>query len=333
MGYSAEIIKRARRQLESNNAQAQARSHARLQQAYQTVPQLKEIDMQLRRSMVYAAQAAFTQSGDAQSIMEEAKNANLALQKQRKALLDAHFEPGWLEQDGLCPHCGGSGYIGSHLCQCLDALCRQEQKREVSLLSCGLSSFDDFRLDYYPDRIIPGTDINMRAVMAKTLDICKAYARNFPAEHSNLLFSGDTGLGKTFLSACIASAVTDQGHCVTYESAPRLFAMLEKARFAADPEQRSQAEAYCGKYSTCDLLIIDDLGTELSGQFVTSALYSLINERLLSGKATIISTNLNNQALEERYSPQILSRLRGSFRRVTFVGDDIRILKNKGVLE
>lgn len=332
MGYSAEVIKRARRQLESDNAQAQARSRARLQQAYQTVPQLKQLDMQLRRSMVYAAQAAFAQAGNGQSIMEEAKQANLALQKQRQALLDAHFEPGFLEQDALCPHCGGSGYIGSTMCRCLDALCRAEQKREVSLLSCGATSFADFRLDYYPDRTIPGTDINMRSAMAKTLDICKQYAQNFPAEQSNLLFSGDTGLGKTFLSACIASAVTDKGHCVTYESAPRLFAQLEKARFAADPEQRSEAEACCGKYYTCDLLIVDDLGTELSGQFVTSALYSLINERLLSGKATIISTNLNNQALEERYSSQILSRLRGSFRRVTFVGDDIRILKNKGVL-
>ena len=332
MGYSNEVIIRARRQLENANNQAKTESHRRLMEAYARVPRIKEIDILLRRSMSLAAQAAFAKGDEALSIMEDAKTANLALQKERQQLVNAHFAAGWLDDDGICDRCGGTGYVGSTMCSCLDALCRAEQKKEVSLLSCGVCRFEDFKLEYYPDRILPGTQFNIRAVMAKTLETCRQYAAGFPGEQSNLLFSGNTGLGKTFLSACIASQVTEKGCSVAYESAAHLFAQLEKAKFSTDPEVRAQAETQCSKYTGCDLLILDDLGTELSGQFVTSALYSLINDRILLGKATIISTNLKNEEIESRYSPQILSRLRGNYRRVTFVGDDIRVLKNQGGL-
>ena len=141
------------------------------------------------------------------------------------------------------------------------------------------------------------------------------------------MFVGGTGLGKTFLSACIANAVTDKGYSVAYESAPRLFSKLEKNRFNPDEESREAAE----RFNTCDLLIIDDLGTEMPGNFVTAAFYSLLNDRLLEGKSMIISTNLNVDEIAVRYSPQIASRLQGSFKGLTFVGEDIRVLKNRGV--
>lgn len=333
MGYSAEVVKRARRQLESDNNQIQAQAELQRSNAYAQVPRLKEIDNQLRRTMVMAAQAAFAQGDQAHQIMEQARQENMALQQERKELADAHFGPAYFEQYQLCDNCGGTGYIGSTMCHCLEALCRQEQKKEVSLLSCGQCSFEDFRLDFYPDRNVPGTNVNMRAVMAQNLKNCKEYAENFPNGEKNLLFSGDTGLGKTFLSACIATTVTDRGFSVVYESAPHLFTQLEKARFATDPEERAQAEEQCSKYTNCDLLIVDDLGTELSGQFVTAALYALVNDRLLADKATMISTNLGSDALQGRYSPQILSRLRGNYRRVTFVGEDIRVAKNQGHLK
>ena len=331
MGYSAEVMKRARGVLETQRQDATNEYHRRLAQAYQNLPRLKEIDDLLRRSMVVAAQAAFAKGDEAQQILHDAKNANLAFQQERQQLIDANYPANWLEED-ICPNCGGTGYVGSTMCSCLDAICRQEQRKEVSLLSCGVSDFADFKLDYYPDRVVPGTQINIRSVMAKTFETCKQYALQFPDVQGNLLFSGDTGLGKTYLAACIAGVVTDKGYSVSYESAAHLFGWMEKARFASDPEQKAAAEAVCNKYTGSDLLIIDDLGTELPGQFVTAALYTLINDRLLNNKATIISTNLTNEELEHRYSPQILSRLRGTFRRVTFVGDDIRVLKNRGVL-
>lgn len=332
MGYSPEVLNRARRVLEDDRTQAIREHHKRLTQAYIQVPRLKAIDDMLRRSMVLAVQAAFAKGDEAKQIMDDAKQANLALQQERKALISQNFPADWLEEK-LCPHCSGTGYVGSTMCSCLDTICRREQKKEVSLLSCGVSDFQDFRLDYYPDRTVPNTNINIRAVMAKTLETCRQYAADFPNVQGNLLFSGDTGLGKTFLAACIAGTVTDKGYSVAYESASHLFSHMEKARFSTDPEQKAAAEAHSSKYMSCDLLIIDDLGTELSGQFVTNALYCLINDRLLENKATIISTNLKNDDMEKRYSPQILSRLRGTYRRVTFVGDDIRVEKNRGNLK
>jgi DNA replication protein DnaC len=190
----------------------------------------------------------------------------------------------------------------------------------------GQERFEQFRLDYYPDRIDPKLGVNIRTVMEKTLNTCHRYAINFSEKSPNLLFSGDTGLGKTFLSACIARTVADSGYSVVYESANHLFSNLERAKFAGDEAARTD----CVKYTACDLLIVDDLGTEMPGQFVTAALYSIINDRLLGNKPTIISTNLTAEDLKRRYSSQILSRLMGNYIRVPFLGDDIRVKKNWG---
>ena len=241
-------------------------------------------------------------------------------------MIDKKFAPGWLDEAPVCPHCGGNGYIGANMCRCLAELCRQEQKKELSLLSAEPVNFADFKLEYYSDKIDSLYGASPRKIMERNLSICKKYAESFDGSGSNLLLVGGTGLGKTFLSACIADVVTDRQYSVVYESAPSLFAKLEKNRFAQDEESRAEA----AKFTTCDLLIIDDLGTELHGNFVTAALYSLLNDRLLANKSMIISTNLNVEEMAKRYSPQIASRLQGSFKALTFVGEDIRILKNRG---
>ena len=159
--------------------------------------------------------------------------------------------------------------------------------------------------------------------MAATLNICQRYARSFSTRSGNLLLSGNTGLGKTFLSACIARTVSDSGHSVVYETAGRLFRNLEAGRFEDDQEARRQGEIY----TRCDLLILDDLGTEMVTQFTISALYTIINDRLLDHLPTVISTNLTTGELGKRYSPQITSRLLGNYLRVPFVGEDVRLQK------
>ena len=262
--------------------------------------------------------------GDA---MEQARDRNLALQQERKHLAALYFEEGYLDDSPICDICGGSGYVGSNMCECLRELCRQEQKKELTFLNVGREAFDQFRLDYYPDRVDAKWGVNIRTVMEKTFQTCRKYALTFNEKSGNLLFSGDTGLGKTFLSACIARAVADRGYSVVYESAGHLFANLERAKFDNDEGAKEDSR----KYTACDLLIIDDLGTEMPNQFVTAALYGLVNDRLLAGKAMIISTNLNTEDLTRRYSSQIASRLRGSFTRVAFLGDDIRVKKNWGM--
>lgn len=326
MAYSAEVVRRARERLAQAKADRETENRQHLQEAYERVPRLREIDRQLRLTMAMAAQAVFSSGGDVQAAMAEARDKNLALQQERQQIADTCFEEGFLDDSPVCSICGGSGYIGSNMCECLRELCRQEQKKELTFLSVGKESFDQFRLEYYPDRIDPQFKVNIRTVMEKTYDICRKYAYNFSAKSGNLLFSGDTGLGKTFLSACIARTVADSGFSVVYESAGHLFAHLERAKFSGDENARREAE----KYNACDLLIVDDLGTEMPGQFTNAALYMVINDRILSGKATIISTNLNTEDLSRRYNPQITSRLRGSYQRVAFLGDDIRVKKNWG---
>ena len=326
MGYSIEVVRRARERLAQARSERERENREHLRLAYEQQPRLQEIDRQLRMTMAKAAMAAFA-GGDAERLMAEAKQQNQSLQRERRQIVEGCFEEGFLDETPICTVCSGTGYVGSTMCDCLAELCRQEQKKELTFLSAGRESFDQFRLDYYSDKPTPAGYVP-RVIMEKTYQTCRRYAFGFHEKAGNLLFSGNTGLGKTFLSACIARTVADQGYSVVYESAGKLFQTLEKARFEANDENRRAA----AKYAECDLLIVDDLGTELPGQFVTAALYSLINDRLLTGKPTIISTNLNSDEIARRYNPQIASRLRGSYKRVAFVGDDIRLLKNRGVL-
>ena len=325
MAYSLEVIRRAQQRLATAKADRESQYQQHLQQAYRALPRLKQIDQQLRQTMVAAAQAAFSRGGDVAAMIEEAKQKNLSLQAERQALSDANFAPGWLDDTPICIRCSGNGYIGSQMCVCLEELCREEQRKELTVLNVGEDSFDAFRLDYYPDRNDPRLGINIRTMMERTHKVCRNYAENFHAKSGNLLFSGDTGLGKTFLSACIARTVADKGYSVVYESAGHLFANLERAKFSGDEDARHNAE----RYTACDLLIVDDLGTEMPGQFTTAALYTLINDRILAGKATIVSTNLTLEDFAKRYNSQIASRLR-SFQRLAFLGEDIRLKKNWG---
>ena len=326
MAYSAEVVKRARDRLAQAKEDRESENRQHLAEAYARIPRIREIDIELRRTMAQAAQAAFLQGSDGRDLLEQARQRNLGLQRERKALVEQHFEEGFLDESPICSLCGGSGYVGSQMCECLRELCRQEQKREVSILSGGKENFSQFHLEYYPDRIDRDLGVNIRSVMERTLHSCRQYALSFTEKSGNLLFSGDTGLGKTFLSACIARTVADRGYSVVYESAGHLFANMERAKFTPDEAAREA----CKKYADCDLLIVDDLGTEMPGQFVTAALYSMVNDRILSGKPMVISTNLNIDEIRRRYTPQIASRLEGSFNRLTFLGEDIRVLKNRG---
>ena len=308
MPYSSEVVQRARNRLAQAKEDRESENRQHLAEAYARVPRIKEIDMLLRRTMAQAAQAAFLQGSDGKELLEKARLQNLELQQERALLAYENFEEGYLDETPICEVCGGTGYVGSTMCECLAELCRQEQKKEIAVLTGGKESFSQFRLDYYSD-------------------YCRKYAAGFTPNSGNLLFVGSTGLGKTFLSACIARAVAERGYSVVYETAGHLFSKLEQAKFGGGEDARREI----AKYNTCDLLILDDLGTEMPGQFVTAALYGLLNDRLLYNKPMVISTNLNVDEIARRYSPQIASRLHGNFVRLTFVGEDIRVLKNRGM--
>ena len=326
MAYSTEVVRRARARLAQAKEDRESENRQHLAEAYARVPRIREIDMQLRRTMAQAAQAAFLQGSDGREQLEKVRQENLNLQREREGLAAEYFEEGYLDDSPICSICGGSGYVGSTMCECLQELCRQEQKKEVSILSGSKEHFGQFRLEYYPDKFDSRFGASPRTIMERTLEKVRRYALTFTPNAGNLLFVGGTGLGKTFLAACTARSVADRGYSVAYETAAHLFSKLEQAKFSPNEENRREA----ARFTECDLLIIDDLGTEMPGQFVTAALYSLLNDRLLMGKPMLITTNLNAEEMGRRYSPQIASRIYGGFMGMTFVGEDIRVLKNRG---
>lgn len=323
MAYSEQVLRRARVRLEQAKQERERENAAHRQEAYERYPRLKEIDRELQLTMAQLMATALRHGEDPTQAIAQIRDRNLALQRERDWILEAgDFEEGFLDDAPVCAKCGGTGYEGNQMCSCLRELCRQEQKKELtSLLGSGRESFDTFRLDVYSDAYDDTLGTSPRKLMQSNFNICRRYAQNFTPQSGNLLFSGATGLGKTFLSACIARQVADRGFSVVYETAIRMFADFEDEKFGGE-EQRGLTH----KYLACDLLIIDDIGTEMTTQFTISAMYNIINTRLMDGKATVISTNLVPEAIEGRYSPQIASRILGTYRLIKFAGSDIRRL-------
>ncbi len=226
MGYSNEVVRRARDRLAMAKEDRDSENRQHLAEAYKRVPRIKEIDMLLRRTMAQAAQAAFIQGSDGKELLEEARNKNLELQQERDLLIYENFEPGFLDETPICEKCGGVGYIGSNMCECLTELCRQEQKKELAVLTGGKESFSQFRLDYYSDYTDAKYGASPRMIMERNFQNCKRYANTFGPHSGNLLFVGGTGVGKTFLSACIARVVAERGYSVAYETSGHLFSNM-----------------------------------------------------------------------------------------------------------
>ena len=236
-----------------------------------------------------------------------------------------------LDDKPACPKCSDTGWVGANMCACLKALCTEEQIRELSkLLDLGEQSFDSFSLDYYSPLPWPGESLSPRENMEFIFDVCSSYARKFGRFYfRNLFLTGAPGLGKTFLSACIARTVSESGFSVVYDTAVNIFTRFEEQKFARDRLEAGEAKDETRRYLGCDLLILDDLGSELSTPFVQSALYTLINTRLTADKRTVISSNLTMDQVRARYTPQIASRLEGEYRVLPFYGEDIRLLRKQ----
>ena len=319
MAYSYTIVQRAMARLQSEKEQNEQSSRARIAAIYEKEPRLGEIERELRRTAAHVLAATFRRQGDPVAAMQQLKKENLALQQERDWILQAEgLEPDDLTVQPICPTCGGTGYVGAVMCECLKELCRQEQKKELTNLF-GAESFEKFRLDLYPEQYDNQLKRSPREVRNRTYHDTLSYAQNFTCTSPSLLFVGATGLGKTYLSACIARTVADRGFSVSYAPVGQLMAAFENEKFRPQPDTSCTEE-----YFSCDLLIIDDLGTEMTTQFTISALYQILNTRLMGAKPTIVSTNLPLGDLSARYSEQIASRLLGAYRLYKFYGDDIR---------
>lgn len=285
-----------------------ARKTAELDSLY---PDIAEIDREL--SSVSALIISALSSENCEERIEKIKERNLFLQSLRREKLASYgVSPDYDSPVFSCPVCSDTGYDGKTFCSCVIKICARD-----AYLSSGLGkalldqTFESFSLKYYG-----GKD---RDDMSDVLDTCLDYAEAF-GTGGNLLFTGGTGLGKTHLSSAIAQRVIDKGYTVIYESAQNIFDSFESVRFGKGNDDTA-------KYLSCDLLIIDDLGTEFSTQYTASVLYQLLNQRLMNGKSVILSTNLGGKELLKRYGERIYSRLLGSFDTCVFTGNDIRLIK------
>lgn len=323
MALDGRLLGRARARLAKQREENTARLDAREAEVYARLPELRRIDQALRALLgeVLTLTADHRASPEA---LDEIQRRSLALCGDKAELLVAAGYPAdYLDGVVNCPKCRDTGYLrDGSICTCLLALYEAERAGELSAgLRDGADGFSEFSLDYYS-----GT---ARECMELTLAAAKRYAAGFGPDSANLLFQGGTGLGKTFLSGCIAKAVSAGGHSVVYMPAQEAFAAFEEQKFSRDAETYAAASEKVRRILGCELLILDDLGTELTTSFTQSALYHILNTRLTAGQKTLISTNLGDGALAERYIPQIVSRISGEFDTLLFMGRDIRAIKKE----
>lgn len=251
--------------------------------------------------------------------------------KKRVLIKNAGYEEEYLEVKYFCPKCGDTGYIGLKKCSCFKMLETELLNREAGLpADMGRENFKTLDLrrynnDEYLEELLPGKKITQREYM-KTITIprIKKYLQEFENEGShNIFMFGASGTGKTFLSSCIARELTERQHSVLYLRAGELFSKLEKQHFSK--EEPGEAEGLTDKLYECELLILDDLGTEFSTKYTISELYNIISDRLSRGLSTIISTNLAMSQIRSRYDERIMSRFVGQYMLIPFYGRDLRV--------
>lgn len=250
------------------------------------------------------------------------------LTNQRLVLLESLGYPrNYLDPIYTCPDCQDTGYIGNKKCHCfqkaaIDMLYTSSNLKEV----LKVENFNCYTYQFYSDDFKDSsTGLTALSAAKRAFTQAKFFVDSFDTEFHNLLLYGDTGVGKTFLSNCIAKELMDSSHSVIYFSSFQLFDALAKSTFSPDAEYDDTVQYIFD----CDLLIIDDLGTELTNSFVSSQLFLCVNERLLRRRSTIISTNLSIDRLVDTYSERTFSRISSNYTMLKLIGDDIRLKKKR----
>jgi len=298
----------------------------RIRLAYEAIPELSSIDGDIASLSVAKARKVLL--GDESALLGLREEIAALSQKRSSLLTENGFPADYLELHYDCPACKDTGYIGSEKCPCfrqavIDLFYTQSNIREI----LAEENFDTFSYEYYSDSIInPATRLSSRATMERLVAECKEFIQNFDTVFDNFFFYGDTGVGKTFLTHCIARELIDTSHSVIYFSAFELFDLLGRNTFQRSDTDEELLNMYNYVFD-CDLLIIDDLGTELTNSFIASQLFLCINERLARRKSTLISTNLGLNAFRDTYSERVFSRITSNYKMRKLFGDDIRILK------
>lgn len=324
MGYSKDIYDDALEELKARRNKAEYEAISRHSEIVKKLPRIQEIEESLAKTSTMAARAVFADRISVREMLEKLKTQNLALQMELKTILEKNSYPAdYLETHYYCKDCNDKGYIDGKMCTCMKKLLREKAYDKLNKVSpLSLSDFKSFSLEYYSKDTIREGDrmVSPYSRMEKILHFCESYAVNFTLSSRSILFQGGSGLGKTHLSLAIAKELIENGYGVIYASAPDILSKLESERFNDD----KSTDATENLLKECDLLIIDDLGTEFLTQFTLSKIYNIINTRMLLKKPIIISTNLTLKELEKSYHQRLVSRIIGEMIRLKFIGRDIR---------
>ena len=323
MSYSKAALSKATRILESRRSKAQRIQLARHLEVTEKIPAVSEYEAQLSATGL-AVVKAIGMGSNAEEYIKQLSELNLSVQSGIKKLLKENgFPEDYLEVPYTCKKCMDTGFVDGFVCECRKELLNQISKDELSAVSpIQNCRFDNFSLEYYPKPVDEQLGLSPQKRMGEILEYCKCYAEDFDSESESLYMHGATGLGKTHLSLAIANTVAEKGYRGIYDSAQNLFSSLEREKFSYGNSYEREAEIL-----DCDLLIIDDLGSEFSTAFTTAAMYNIVNTRLNRGKPVIISTNLTETELEAKYTQRITSRIIGNYVSLLFLGRDIRQLK------
>ena len=323
MGYSGKVYAEAKEILERQRIRNEQELEKRREILYNRSPRAAQLEQEIARTSVSAARIIF-RGGNLREEMEKLKVKNLAAQKElENIILRFGFPKNYLDIQYQCSKCKDTGYADDKMCECLKKICRDIEYQKLNESSpLELSGFDTFSLEYYSKE---GGDSSDNIRMQKVLKRCRRYAEEFTLHSKSMLFQGGPGLGKTHLSLAIAKELINAGYGVIYVSAPVIFDKIENEHFNFKGAEFDTIN----NLTECDLLIIDDLGTEFESKYKSSLIYNIMNARMLSSRPAIISTNLSLMDIEKRYDKRIVSRIIGTMDRIEFVGPDIRQKKKQ----
>ena len=299
----------------------------RRMEVFGRIPRIQEIENELDRYGIRMLNLIASGECDEKQAVSGIMAQNKEYLKERERLLTENgFTADFLEISPQCRICSDTGYDGEKLCSCLKKEITQIAMREANLSpKMASETFENFKLTYYSDEYVSEYGCSPRENMRAILAECMAYVKSFDTTNENLLFCGGCGLGKTFLSSAIANSLLEKGKDVLYISCNALFPILEDMHFGRDVSEAS--EYIVKKINDCELLILDDLGSEFVTQFTSAELFRIINTRIINGGKMIISTNLNRNMLQKTYNERIASRITGNFSLLEFLGEDIRSIK------
>ncbi len=325
MAYSKKIYSIANQKLLSRQDSARAAADYRKNMLYSKYPRLSEIERELSSIGISTAKAVL-KGEDANVSLNSLKEKSLLLQSEYNNILTSNgYSENYLEPQYVCEKCCDTGYIETNnktiVCECFKKLLSSTSCEELNKISpLSLSTFDSFNLNYYAQTPDDNGNIPYKR-MLKIYDYCLNYAKTFRVNSKGILMKGNTGLGKTHLSLAIANEVINRGYSVVYVSAPDILSKLEREHFSADFQDE---QGIMQSLLECDLLIIDDLGTEFVTPFSSSTIYNLFNSRVNANKPLIINTNMSGAELEKAYTTRFTSRIMATCDQLDFIGTDIR---------